>query len=382
MKHGMTLTSILVAVALSGIIAVFGGRLVVNQMFMVATASLIDRGNTIMQFYLNVLRDREVWRCTMFDTANTNFKDFVLGNGVAVTGIELRGPNCAQHDWRSHPTLTADSDRGDLLLPKNADKFIGDSIANKATSPSAGWWKIRIEVVQRGGRGDVDLVLKLCLDETKFNDNHRKRRQIPRAYKFRCGVKNQERRVRYSENAIKNDCSGRAVTGIGDRSGAGIISVDCTSSPLLLRFSANSVAEYKLAPDGLNRSSDRQAIKPIPTPSKRHPIVGINTTGELTIGTDRALVRALASNAMLCGKDNNGTGMDKVLCGFTDMGEKICCTPKGPKGPKGLKGCPPVIVKDEDNISNRICRPSIFNTDTCPGIGTNYIVTSRPPRCL
>lgn len=375
MNSGMTLTSLLLAVALSGIIAVFGGRLIVNQMYMSATAELIDKGNTIMQFYLNILRDREVWRCTMFDTDNTAFKNYVLGNGGAVSGVNLRGPNCDWHDWRSHPNLTdaPGFKRGDDLLPDitsspNNYKYIGDSITEKNVSSDDGWWKLGLIVKSGGGKGDVDLELILCLEETVYTDKHKKRAQVPRGYKYKCSEPETDhmiRRVRYSENAIRNTCSRRAVTEVGDRTGVGVISVDCLSSPVLLQFFVDSVDEHKLAPDGLNRTSDRQAIEPIPIPSNRHPIVGINTNGKLTIGTDRALVRSLAARNMLCGKDNSGTGMEKVLCGFTNMGEKICCTPKGPKGPKGLKGCRPAIRRDVHN-SSRICISTPNNTGHCP----------------
>ena len=389
MKQGMTLTSLLLAVALSGIIAVFGGRLIVNQMFMAATAELIDKGNSIMQFYLNAIRDSEVWRCTMFDTANTGFKAYILGGSTSYSpsnGVNLRGPDCQWHDPRSHPTLTS-SNRGYDLLPKNAYKYIGDSISGADVGATNGWWRLKLEVKSAGGRGDVDLILNLCLQETVYTNKHEGQAQVPKAYKHKCVTNDStslKRRVRYSENAIKNDCSQKAIISVTDRRGPGVIGVSCDPHSTLLQFNISSVADHKLSPQGLNRQADRQGIKPI-TCTNRHPIDGTTTTGDLTCSSNRALVESLtmlpdaSAGSALCGKDNGGTGMDKVLCGFTNMGKAICCTPKGPKGPKGLKGCPALIVTGSPhkvNKSGRVCEPAIANTVACP-THTGYMRSDR-----
>ena len=401
MQQGMTLTSLLLAVALSGIIAVFGGRLIVNQMFMAATAELIDKGDAVMHFYLNALRDREVWRCTMFDTDNENFKKFVLGNRSSVAQVNLRGPNCDWHDWRSHPNLTdaPGFKRGDDLLPKSpAYKYIGDSIAKKTTATN-GWWKLKLEVKSGGGKGDVDLELKLCLQETVYTDKHEGQAQVPRSYKYKCPPTTPPnppgeymiRRVRYSENAIKKDnCSGKAIISVGDRTTPRII--NCSSASLI-RINPTAEPPYELDP--LRQRTDRQAIKPstcigrdnLHNITDRHPVIGTDGSGNLTCATNRVLLHSLgagtdgdngASGGSLCGhetvigKDWWGRpvtyNLDLVVCGINDNGTIRCCSRKGPKGPNGLRGCPA-----SKYYAVKGCEPG--NTNWCPTRTTGGVVT-------
>ena len=385
MKHGMTLTSLLLAVALSGIIAVFGGRLVVNQMFMAATAELIDKGDAIMQFYLNALRDREVWRCTVFDTANATFRNLLFAGAGTNAQVSLREPNCKPltsiaptkvkgQEWRNHPILFSSVDRGKELLPKTG-KYVGDAIAGPSVGATEGWWKIDLKAKKEGGEGDVDLILTLCLQESIYTQKHEGHKQVPRGYRYKCSEpssKHMTRRVRYSENAIKDDCSNKAIISVDDRTATRTIGCSRQS---LLTIPATKPSAWQLAPTRQLREQDvtRQGVIPETCPGRR-PIVHVSR-GDVDCGSG-ALVRQLPTS---CPTDR--AGMDKVLCGFSEGGEATCCTPKGPKGPKGLQGCPPVIVINEDNMSNRICRPNISNDETCPGL-TNYIVTSRPLRCL
>ena len=375
MKHGMTLTSLLVAVALSGIIAVFGGRLIINQMFMAATAELIDQGDTVMSFYVNALRDREVWRCTLFDTANEDFRKLVLGGIGTTAQVSLRDPRCKSlvgssaiaptrfglHEWRNHPILSSNTDRGKELLPK-AGKYVGDSISGDDVGASDGWWKINLEAKQAGGKGDVDMILKLCLQESVYTTKNKGYRHVPRGYRYKCpstsppsSGQNMTRHIRYSENVIKDSCSsGKAIISVTDRTGPGIISTGCSSFNLL---SIRSASPYELDP--LGQRTDRQGIKP-ESPDDKHPVIGTDDTGSLIIGTDRALVGRLP---MICPTERGG--IEQVLCGFTDAGSARCCTPRGPKGPKGLKGCRPVIRRNVHDNS-RICISTPDNTGHCP----------------
>ena len=404
MKRGMTLTSLLVAVALSGIIAVFGGRLVVNQMFMAATAELIDKGDSVMQFYLSALQDYSSWRCTLFDTANGRLRKYMLttvtGGNIPAEGtaIELRGPDCDRplatrltgNNWKSQELLRkhilSGTRRGTLLIPSSGKK-ISNSVM---TSSSTGWWEVNLKAIPAGGRGDIDLELSVCLNVTNYNNAHKGRKQVPRSYRWKCGSEKNTRRVRYSETATNVGCSpsnAMAIVSVTDRH-SGAVNISC--SHRLLTIPQNPPNTWRLAPTRQLGKEDvrRQGIKPRPFPFTcpgNRPVVHI-TGGEIKCGLG-ALVDDLSlasqvtnDSSALCGEETSG--LERVLCGFSESGIAICCTPKGPKGPKGLKGCPPVIVKDEDNKYNRICRPNISNTDTCPGITTNYIVTSRPSRCL
>ena len=398
MNSGMTLTSILVAVALSGIIAVFGSRLVVNQMFMAATAGLIDKGDSIMNFYANTLRDREVWRCTLFDTDNTNLKNYVLGNRSTIPQISLRGPNCkpirtispsrvSGQEWRNHPELTGlgGLTRGDELIPP-AGKFIGDSIAGSSVGSGDGWWKVTLDVGSGGGKGDADLILRLCLQEGIYTKKHEGYKQVPRGYRYKCSRPQSEhmtRRIRFSENAIKDDCSQKAIISVTDRTTTGIIDATC-SAKKLLSFSASSTAidEYKLAPDGLSRPNDRQAIKPVAI-NNRHPIIGTNSAGELTLGTDRVLLHSLGPGTNIgehggseCGFEyvNGNVQLDLVVCGINNDGTIRCCSRKGPKGPDGLKGCPA-----SKRYAVKGCMTG--NSASCPTLWPNPLPPNGVPTC-
>lgn len=385
MKHGMTLTSLLVAVALSGIIAVFGGRLVVNQMFMAATAELIDKGDSIMQFYLNALQDRETWRCTLFDEDNGTLRKYMFTRvdqghiPTAGIAIPLRGPDCDHRQistsgvssWQSQEVIRTrfltGNKRGTELIPVTGKK-IGDSIMASST---AGWWQVNLKAIPAGGRGDIDLELSLCLNETDYLTAHQGHKQVPRSYRWKCEEdENKTRRIRYSETAISVGCSythtsASAIVSVTNRT-AGAIDVSCSYG--LLVIPENKPSAWKLAPQHQLNKQDiaRQGVTPETCPGRR-PIVYVGN-GDVQCGSG-ALVSQLP---MVCSTDT--PGMDKVLCGFSQEGEKTCCTPKGPKGPKGLKGCTPTIVKNQNDKSSRVCKLSCSNTETCPAHGGDYIL--------
>lgn len=407
MKRGMTLTSLLVAVALSGIIAVFGGRLVVNQMFMAATTELIDKGDAIMQFYVNALQDQATWRCTLFDIDNDTLRKYMFttlsqGNiSASGIGIPLRGPDCDHPEatrlssgniWQRQELVrnlildgSSGKKRGTLLIPSNGKK-IGNTILGSSTT---GWWQLNLKAIPisplppPSRRGDIDLELSMCLNEANYNSAHSGRKQVPRSYRWKCGTSNKTRRLRYSETATnKAGCSTRAIVGVTNRS-AGAVSISCSYGLLAIPETAPSA--WKLAPNHQLTKQDvsRQGVIPLTqaTCRGRKPVVHVSG-GNVVCGSG-ALVEALSGpgDSPLCGTDN---GIEKVLCGFTNMGRNRCCTPKGPKGPKGLKGCPALIVTEaryKDRKATRVCKPRRTNTETCPNHGGNYMVSSRPSGC-
>ena len=64
---GLTLTSLMIAMALSGVISVAGVRLVANQMKGMQILDLVDKGDAIYKFYSNLLHDDMVWWCSLYD---------------------------------------------------------------------------------------------------------------------------------------------------------------------------------------------------------------------------------------------------------------------------------------------------------------------------
>lgn len=266
---GLTLTSIMVAVALSGVLAVAAVRLAVNQMNSLQTVELIDKGDAIFKFYSNLLHDDKVWFCTLYDgieekflqnttpLTNQELHDCVLAakGGVACPGIgvssavALKGSDCrwneqletkVTHD-RSQPVHTHVtvgrnyrkfrralraggildfSYRGNRLGIKGPkDKnFQSSSVVfipkagkdlreSLIQSSPGGWWNVKLEWEHMGNRA-VDLVFTQTFDRDKWRSVTAPKRELPQLREERV------LRVRRSANYIPNSCGGNAVTRI------------------------------------------------------------------------------------------------------------------------------------------------------------------------
>lgn len=201
-SRGLTLTSLMVAVALSGVLAVAGVRMVGTQMNTMRVMELRDKGDSIFRFYSNLLHDDKVWWCTLYDrilgqnptpTNNPNRRlRYCVLQGENCTGgstMRLMGPDCrftepvcqsypctnellhrfgAFGQWRflnpdpgTTPDLYANSTV--TLIPVDG-KDLKDSIVD---SDSDGWWNVKV-TWQHMGNSAVDIIFTQKFDAAKW----------------------------------------------------------------------------------------------------------------------------------------------------------------------------------------------------------------------
>ena len=215
MERGLTLISLMVAVALSGVLAVAGTRLVVNQMTALRVMELRDKGDSIFKFYSNLLHDDKVWWCTLYDgkpantTPNTALRNCAL-KGSCSTSEEMRlmGPNCTikfkangERDFS-----TGNFTVGTEFIPPGSGKFLKDSVTENVSN---GWWNVKVTWEHRGSAA-VDLVLTQDFIKANWQTAPAgEKRYLPKLDYPR------ELRVRRSTNYVpSNTDTGSAVTAI------------------------------------------------------------------------------------------------------------------------------------------------------------------------
>lgn len=209
MKHGLTLTSLMVAVALSGVLAVAGTRLVVNQMNTLRVMELRDKGDSIFEFYSNLLHDDKVWWCTLYDNVlgqnptpinNPNFhlrRCVLRAENCATSGtaMSLMGPDCRfleplertgtiQHrfdafgEWWFRPkgTLTKETyANSQVTLIPVGGKDLKDSVTQAA---SDGWWNVKVTWEHKGASA-VDIIFTQTFDKDKWRNASVGKRYLP-----------------------------------------------------------------------------------------------------------------------------------------------------------------------------------------------------------
>ena len=266
-QRGLTLTSIMVAVALSGVLAVAGVRLVVNQMNALRVMELIDKGDTIFKFYSNLLHDDQVWWCTLYHDIegsatthiNKNMRECVFSVDSskcksAEQNLELRGPDCEfkepvvggktkrRFKYEDHEVGGRDfyyqgagkaknfTSSPTTFIPSGG-KPLKDSVIKSA---SGGWWNVKLtwkDATSGGGTTGhaVDLILTQTFDANKWMT-------VPTGGKRYLPQLNYPRqlRMRRSANYIdygSRDCGDYAVTAIALHTANRTVS--CHDTPLV-----------------------------------------------------------------------------------------------------------------------------------------------------
>jgi len=173
MNRGLTLTSLMVAVALSGVLAVAGTRLVVNQMNTFRVLELKDKGESIFEFYSNLLHDDKVWWCTLYDNRapnpNKSLRDCVLKNEGCSGGggMRLVGPDCEiQFKSDGSRDFSAGKFTPGTELIGSTGKPLKDSVL---TTESGGWWEVKVAWEHKGSAA-VDLVLTQTFNESLWQN--------------------------------------------------------------------------------------------------------------------------------------------------------------------------------------------------------------------
>ena len=278
-KLGLTLTSIMVAVGLSGILAVAGVRLVVNQMNALRVMELIDKGDAIYKFYSNLLHDDKVWWCTLYDeieevpplpNPNIALRNCIFGkggcfSGSAGTAMKLMGPDCQFHEpvvgppgsrivkhrfkhnnrrvgaydftkeYMDAGMLRKQFESSNVTFIPVGGKTLRDSVM---VASSDGWWNVELRWTEVGNNA-VDLIFTQKFDAGTWRD-------APAAGKRHLPELNYPRefRVRRSTNYLQDPgCGAAAVTNIALHTANR--QLDCHPSPLV-----RTVGSLSTCPDG------------------------------------------------------------------------------------------------------------------------------------
>ena len=258
-KLGLTLTSIMVAVGLSGILAVAGVRLVVNQMNALRVMELIDKGDAIYKFYSNLLHD-DKYGGALYSGGN-NDPPLLPQPNQALRGCvfckwcfsapsaqhEINGAVASstssvgyiKHRFKYDPSKLGGgafdfkADYGGLkqfesssviFIPAGG-KTLRDSVM-RPPSGGSGWWHVELRWREVGNNA-VDLIFTQKFDAGTWRD-------APAAGKRHLPELNYPRefRVRRSTNYLEGSgCGGSAVTEIALHTANR--DVDCHSSPLV-----------------------------------------------------------------------------------------------------------------------------------------------------
>ena len=335
---GLTLTSIMVAVGLSGIIAVAAVRMAANQMISLRVVELIDKGDAIFKFYSNLLHDDKVWFCTLYDDieekyagnvtelTNQELHDCVLAarGGSACpsigsgTAMELTGPDCkwnmplertrrhrkfryvprsgGQLDftWRDiamtyvleGPQAKNFESSHVIFIPKPG-KDLRESLTRESTG---GWWNVKLEWEHMGNRA-VDLIFTQTFDGDKWRSVTSPKRGLPELREERVV------RVRRSANYIPNSCGGRAVTRIALHTtnraadcGERLVSGDCRYQGAVNSADCTSVVGGVIKHTNFACSTvtnDRVSVTPIDCGAQSSVIARIGHTGDCEgLGSD------------------------------------------------------------------------------------------------
>ena len=311
--NGLTLTSILVALALSGIVAVFSTRMVTDQMALANTAVLLAKGDSVFRFFNGIISDSDVWEKTLEHSSNSSLKTYVKGHGTSVDSSSTRN------------TLTLIDHLNKVVIPSGGVK-LKDTISTNVTG---GWWDVKLSWIKMG-HGSVDLIFELCLDKTNFqsapeNDG---RKAIANSFGYLC-PKKREARIRYSENSLKaTNCGGKAVVAVNHHSHPNSRRVTCSTYNLINpTLSCGDRTFVHEVGSGIGVcASGRVGAQPITC--YNGSFVQINRDGTLSCSSDRFLVK----------KSQSSCPHPYVVCGFNSSRGVQCCNSTGPTGAQGPRG--------------------------------------------
>ena len=325
-NDGLTLTSILVAVALMGVTAVFGTRLVVDQFTLANTIRIADQGESIFRFYRAIMMDGDAWSQTI--SRNTNLKTYVEQHGA--------GTSTTEHSISLH------SATGTQLIPSLGARFKDNITANDP----AGWWKVDLSW-QQMGRGSIDLILKVCLDYPAFvadleNDG---RKNLASSYRFRCPTPTctssttpkcqvKTTRLRYSENSVMagSTCNDKAIIAIGHHGVSDYRQsrkVTCSTHKLIKTGTSCSNGDFigRIETGHGHCQGGRTGVRAITCTNGRFVI--IDSSGNVRCSSSRLVHTSRTS-----------CPGHQVVCGFDNHMRVQCCKSVGPRGVQGPRGDP------------------------------------------
>ena len=230
---GLTLMSTLVAVALSGVIAVFAAKMITGQVRVAKVSELIDKREAILKYYTTLLKDEQVWKCTLY--SNTGLRNYIMGaGGSPPSNVTLVGSNCtfSTHEQdKQYVGIGGVTPTNTIIAGGNLT--LGESITD---ADPDGWWKLELSSTAAGGSAAVDLKLEICLDRDKYAAAYPS--GVPQELKYICPAKKLVR-VRHSENSVDKGvnevckASGKAVVDIALHDDSPRREVSCSTLPLV-----------------------------------------------------------------------------------------------------------------------------------------------------
>ena len=229
-NQGLSLISLLAAVALTGVLAVSVVKLASNQAKLSKMAEIIDQREMIIRFYTSLMHDNRVWKCSLYDSVNSALLAHVVDHtSSGFSGaVVLKTSDCKFEERK------IGSDYFEELRPLTANYGVGSHyrssgsffgagqnpllLGNSATShqPGRWWWRAGLTGEDKG-EGTVELVLTVELDAGSYSLAHA-------GFMPQDLSGNTEYRVHWSENAIKGgskDCGSddQVIVAVGDHSG-------------------------------------------------------------------------------------------------------------------------------------------------------------------
>ena len=260
-QNGMTLASIMVALALSGVLAVSAMQMIANQMQAMRVMELSDKGDAIFRFYSNLLHDDTVWWCTLYDgiegtatALNQKLRHCVFGKGnCSGTAMDLKGPDCkfleplVSGRARSRFKVTGDLDFDKKNFRSSSIAFIKDGSKTLRRSVtrdnSGGWWQLQLQW-QHAGQRSVDLIFTQSFDINKWRNAAPGRRYTPKLnYPRQLRIRRSAAYVSGSGGGLSYGCGSKAVVSIDLYTQSR--TVTCSEHPLVdLTGGAGNCANY------------------------------------------------------------------------------------------------------------------------------------------
>ena len=301
-RQAFTLTSLLVSVALTGIVAAVVLKTFINQLTLTRVIDVIDSRSAIVGFYSDLLRDDSVWQCTL--RHNTDLRDYVVNLSTLVTqgGLDIIAPDCS------------------IVLAESAGRKLGDSLN---VADANGWWTVT-PTWSGVGKGAVDLTLEVSIDRNVFDAQH--------GFKLRQTINNKIIKVHRSENSTQvNNCRGagyeEAVTSIDPHTALQNRRLKCSGADYrIIKTSSGCTLPHligNITDEGDIECTTDVAVLPSP-PDRNTALNGLDVSGVFTRDTLRTLVET---------KDC-GSG---VIGSISTDGHISCSS--SPVGPPGARGC-------------------------------------------
>ena len=345
-RQAFTLTSLLVSVALTGIVAAVVSQTFINQLTLTRVIDVIDRRSAIVDFYSDLLRDDSVWQCTL--RHNTDLRDYVVNLSTLVTqgGLDIIAPDCS------------------TVLAELAGRKLGDSLN---VADANGWWTVS-PTWSGVGKGAVDLTLEVSIDRNVFDAQH--------GFKLRQTINNKIIKVHRSENSTQvNNCRGagyeEAVTSIDPHTALQNRRLKCSGADYrIIKTSSGCTLPHligNITDEGDIECTTGVAVIPFTSYQNTAPN-NLSGSGVFTSITLRTLVETkdcMPVETPTPGKPNPPDPPPAGISSISSSGIVSCAS--SPSGRRGARGCVWPWTSEYKTRYSSSCHPDQFKYITVDG---------------